>query len=222
MSDQSPPRKAFGRPPNLDLERCPPIDLGPTRSAHPEYSAWALIYDPHPLTPRWWLTFLPFVVITTHRDGLIEVRNPDKSIGRYRSPGAVEGDRKYLQIPKEEAEALARQYGVDLPPGLFPATPEGIEAARLADKPSTSESLSDQIRRKWPRRKLQAALVKYMEDRESASYLEIAKGVHGDDLTDRGAIEQLVMRTNDTLTELHVTITYRYGAEHVYKEVAPE
>jgi hypothetical protein len=121
MSDQSPPRKAFGRPPNLDVERCPLVELGKHIPDQPEYSEWALIYDPHPTTPRWWLTFLPFIVTAEHPDGLIEVRNPDGSIDRYRSPGAVAGNRQFLQVSKEEAEALARRCGKDLPPGFFPA-----------------------------------------------------------------------------------------------------
>ena len=82
--------------------------------------------------------------------------------------------------------------------------------------------LDDRIRRCWPRRKLQAELVKYMADRESASYLEVANGVHGDDATGGDAIEKLVGRTNESLVALDTPVRFRCGGEHVYRESIPD
>jgi hypothetical protein len=57
-----------------------------------------------------------------------------------------------------------------------------------------------------------------MADRRSASYADVASNVHGDALTDGGAIKQLEMRTNETLAELQASFQFRCGGEHVHKD----
>jgi hypothetical protein len=92
-----------------------------------------------------------------------------------------------------------------------------IREIRSEETPAP-ETLAQQIRRRWPRRKLQAALVEYMSDRRSATYDDVAHNVHGDDTTGGGAIEQLVLRTNETLVELGASFYFRCGGEHVFKD----
>jgi hypothetical protein len=150
---------------------------------------------------------------------------------------------EYLQVTEERALALRdgiRPGCSDPPPeedGAAPATPEGIEAAGPAAPPredppavgpdaSASKSptpvelveLDNQIRRRWPRRRKQAALVEFMKDRDSASYLEVAKNVYDDDTTGGGAIEQLVLRTNETLVELGASFYFHSGGEYIFKD----
>jgi hypothetical protein len=58
-----------------------------------------------------------------------------------------------------------------------------------------------------------------MDDRDLSSYLDVAKAVFDDDAKSGDAIEQLVLRTNDSLTELGASFYFRCGGEHVFKEL---
>jgi hypothetical protein len=83
-------------------------------------------------------------------------------------------------------------------------------------------SLCDQVRRSKPRATLQAQLVAFMEDRESAPYLAVAENVYGDTATDGLTIKQLVVRTNATLKEIGARVSFRCGSEHVHKHISSE
>jgi hypothetical protein len=84
-----------------------------------------------------------------------------------------------------------------------------------------SAGLVDQIRRQWPRRKLQATLLEFMQDRQSATYVDVEDRVYGGEKTEGGAIEQLARRTNETLLELSANFYFRCGGERVFKDFIP-
>lgn len=86
------------------------------------------------------------------------------------------------------------------------------------NNPAGPAELADEIRRRWPRRKLQAVLVEQMGQRSQATYFDVASDVYGDTSTDGGAIEQLVIRTNESLVELGASFYFRYGGERIFRE----
>jgi hypothetical protein len=114
----------------------------------------------------------------------------------------------------------------DPPPPVAAGRPPATDrrdagpAALERNDPASAE-LVDQIRRQRPRRKLQAALVEFMQDRQSATYLDVEHRVYGGEKTEGGAIEQLARRTNDTLLELSASFFFRCGGEHVFKCTTP-
>ena len=132
------------------------------------------------------------------------------------------------ELTRGEAAGWLNRNGKMLPASLkgisLPVEPihgaTAIEQGHetVVDVPACG-SLADQILRRWPRRRLQAALVAYMEGHVSASYLDVASQVYGDDTTGGGAIEQLVIRTNESLVDMTASIYFRCGGEHVFKDV---
>ena len=106
-----------------------------------------------------------------------------------------------------------------------PEVPPPAEVRRDAtEAPSLLRQLGGEIRRRWPRRNLQARLLECLAGRDAATYEEIAEHVYDDEETSDEAIEQLVLRANDTLTELDPLIAprpgvyLRYGASTVYAD----
>jgi hypothetical protein len=63
-----------------------------------------------------------------------------------------------------------------------------------------------------------AALVEYMQNRESAPFDEIAHHVHGDGQTGPNAIRQNIMRTNNALVEMGIPLRCTTSSEYVFKK----
>jgi hypothetical protein len=142
----------------------------------------------------------------------------DGPTGRPEAPDARPGPPpSETAVPSDPTEGDRNGTPAD-PAAVPPVDRHAGESTAAGEERRTAVSLADQIQRRWPRKKKQAELVKYMSDRDSASYADVASSVYGDDLTDGGAIEQLVLRTNETLVELGASFHLRFGAEHVFKD----
>lgn len=108
-----------------------------------------------------------------------------------------------------------------------PATaPSGPPPETSPPTPPIGPELVEVIRRGVGKRSKgsgqRAALVKYMLERESASYQDIAHHVHGDAGATEDAIESNVRNTNKDLVEYGSRLKLRLRGGHVVREISPE
>jgi hypothetical protein len=103
-------------------------------------------------------------------------------------------------------------------------TPLLTQATDQPDTRSKSEGKSNdpasELRRL--RKPIQAALVEYMRNRDSATFDEIKFHVHGDEQVSDVAVRQNVFRTNESLGERKVPMRFSASSGFVYKETWSE
>jgi hypothetical protein len=113
--------------------------------------------------------------------------------------------------------AVAAPTEAALTEALDPAAtePPPIRAdSQPASKPPT-DPVAELLRKG---KKIPAALVKYMQNRESAPFDEIAHHVHGDGQTGPAAIRKNVTRTNNALVEMGIPLRFTTSSESVFKK----
>jgi hypothetical protein len=141
---------------------------------------------------------------------------PLEAVRMLGEPEAAAGAPPVRSFPEPTAPSDPTEGDQTGPTAAGPGRTPPVDR-QLADA-DAPETLAQQIRRRWPRKKLQAALIEYMSDRRAASYADVGDAVYGDSGTDGATIEQLVIRTNETLVELGASFYLHCGAEHVFKD----
>jgi hypothetical protein len=101
------------------------------------------------------------------------------------------------------------------PPVVVPTNEDG----RQPEAPPGVDPVTE-LRKK--KRRIPAALVEFMRDRESAEFEDIAQYVHGDSLTSEGAIRKNVERTNNYLIEMRSRLNFITRSSRVYKQESPQ
>jgi hypothetical protein len=105
-------------------------------------------------------------------------------------------------------------------PAVLPGDPPSAEAQAEGQPPPVAKvDPVAKLRRKGAA--TQAALVEFMKNRESATFADIARHVHGDDETSDEAIRKNVSRTNDSLIELGIPLRLSVASGYVFKEEQP-
>jgi hypothetical protein len=143
--------------------------------------------------------------------------------------------REYGPLGAQGIKHLREQEGMELaeasgsehkPPDAAPppstpeaAAPPAVLAPEQPAAPASADPVRELRRQGKPNR---AALVEYMRDRDSATYEEIAKHVHGDNQTSEATIRKNVERTNEELAAMASPTRYHCASSMVHKKTSPE
>jgi hypothetical protein len=108
------------------------------------------------------------------------------------------------------------------PPGHQPGEPL-VVLGELGDKPSDTPAINyDDVANHLAAqgKRTQAALVRFVKDKSSAQVEEVAFNVHGDCKTSGNAVAQNVSRTNRSLEEMEVPLSFRMAGSMIHKRVS--
>jgi hypothetical protein len=125
-----------------------------------------------------------------------------------------------------KTDGTTRLNGEPTPAAAVATTSEAIEPA--AKTPATEgtkvaidyTAIANELSKKS--KALQAKLVEYMADRESADEEDIAKEVHGDNETLKDAMRQNAKRTTDSVREFEPRLSYQLAGGKMHKQISPE
>jgi len=73
-------------------------------------------------------------------------------------------------------------------------------------------------RRRWT----QAALTRFMKDKDAASFDDVASHVHGDNDKTKRPVPKKAERTSESLAELGCPVSFRLAGGMMRKEIIPE
>ena len=72
------------------------------------------------------------------------------------------------------------------------------------------------------RKPVQARLVEFMKEKREAEFLHIGNAVHDDEDISNSAIKNNVSRTNESLAELKVPLSFKCANDRVFKQESAE